>query len=437
MSSGGGADTPFVSSSFTIRIKLLLVITGIVVLSLGLMLIVATAIFRSHGESLIQYYNLLLVRQNGHQIAQRLRDLDSQARLLAQLPPGRAADEALFFRRNPRVLYLGIAGAGAGLPIARGMYNENLFARYELTAAVLNDARSRRADEFARARDGVTVFRNLSSVLKLPVVGVSLPPERTGGPVIVLVLLAEDLLGSMRAGDNVFQLSVLDGTGAVIAHTDEAVTLAAAAHGEIPIVRRMLGSSIDNGSLKYRHDGHEYLGSFHSLDFGTLGVVSTVETDLVFREVDRLQLQTAVIMLIVFLLAFLFVFFYSRTISVPIVRLVGATRMIEDGDYDVDIRPSSGDEIGRLTAAFVHMAGGLKEKERIKDVFGKFVNPHVAEQALSAEARLGGQRKQCAIFFSDLRNFTGLSESITPEQVVEFLNQYFTSMRSRTGRHRR
>jgi len=74
------------------------------------------------------------------------------------------------------------------------------------------------------------------------------------------------------------------------------------------------------------------------------------------------------------------------------------------------------------------MGQGLEEREKIKDAFGKFVNKEIAERVLRGEVALGGERKEVAIFFSDIRNFTSISEKLEPEEVVEFLNEYMTRM---------
>ena len=74
------------------------------------------------------------------------------------------------------------------------------------------------------------------------------------------------------------------------------------------------------------------------------------------------------------------------------------------------------------------MAKGLAERERIKSAFGKFVNKSIAELVINREVKIGGERKEVAVFFSDIRSFTQISESLEPEEVVEFLNQYITRM---------
>jgi adenylate cyclase len=69
-----------------------------------------------------------------------------------------------------------------------------------------------------------------------------------------------------------------------------------------------------------------------------------------------------------------------------------------------------------------------KDKRRIRDMFGKYVSPKVVDQILQNPPELGGVDKELTVFFSDIRGFTTLSESMTPQELVNHLNVYLTAM---------
>jgi len=69
-----------------------------------------------------------------------------------------------------------------------------------------------------------------------------------------------------------------------------------------------------------------------------------------------------------------------------------------------------------------------KDKRRIRDMFGKYVSPRVVDQILQNPPELGGVDKELTVFFSDIRGFTTLSESMTPQELVNHLNLYLTAM---------
>ncbi len=69
-----------------------------------------------------------------------------------------------------------------------------------------------------------------------------------------------------------------------------------------------------------------------------------------------------------------------------------------------------------------------KDKRRIRDMFGKYVSPSVVDQILQNPPELGGVDKELSVFFSDIRGFTTLSESLTPQELINHLNLYLTAM---------
>jgi adenylate cyclase len=92
----------------------------------------------------------------------------------------------------------------------------------------------------------------------------------------------------------------------------------------------------------------------------------------------------------------------------------------------VDIRQQ--DELGELAEAVNQMSKGLSERDRIRDLLGKVVSPQIAAEMLEKGVELGGEDREATILFTDIRNFTTLSETLPPGQVIGLLNTYLTRM---------
>ena len=119
----------------------------------------------------------------------------------------------------------------------------------------------------------------------------------------------------------------------------------------------------------------------------------------------------------------------TRNLVRPVRELLLGTRAIENGDLSVNVRVTSADEIATLTDSFNHMVGELRHKERIKETFGKYVDPRIVEGLLGdARFEQGGEKRVMTVFFSDLEGFTAFGEQLTPDRIVRFLNRYFTLM---------
>jgi adenylate cyclase len=74
------------------------------------------------------------------------------------------------------------------------------------------------------------------------------------------------------------------------------------------------------------------------------------------------------------------------------------------------------------------MVQGLQERDRVKEIFGRYVTTQISEEVLKGGVSLGGQLRRVTILLSDIRNFTTMSERMAPEEVVSFLNDYFSEM---------
>ncbi|PYN05195.1 MAG: adenylate/guanylate cyclase domain-containing protein, partial [Candidatus Rokuibacteriota bacterium] len=94
------------------------------------------------------------------------------------------------------------------------------------------------------------------------------------------------------------------------------------------------------------------------------------------------------------------------------------------------------DELGAVTEGFNRMVQGLREREFLKETFGKYVSLEIRDEILAGRISLEGQAQEVTILFADLRDFTPWVESTTPREVVHDLNLYFTEMDGAIREHR-
>jgi adenylate cyclase len=121
---------------------------------------------------------------------------------------------------------------------------------------------------------------------------------------------------------------------------------------------------------------------------------------------------------------------FARNLSHPLRALAAHTEVIGRGDYTHRLDLDRVDEIGQLATSFNRMSEGLAERDRVRDLLDKNVSPEVAARLMKDGGALGGEEREISILFIDLRNFTRMSESMPPREVLALLNRYFDKMSS-------
>ncbi|MGH2950632.1 MAG: adenylate/guanylate cyclase domain-containing protein [Solirubrobacterales bacterium] len=127
--------------------------------------------------------------------------------------------------------------------------------------------------------------------------------------------------------------------------------------------------------------------------------------------------------------------FAARAVADPVKSLHKAVHEVEDGRFDVEVPVYDGSEIGHLQAGFNSMLAGLRERERIQDLFGRHVGEDVARVALEQEIELGGEVRDVSVLFTDIIGSTELAAKRPPEEVVELLNAFFAIVVEVVDRH--
>ena len=120
----------------------------------------------------------------------------------------------------------------------------------------------------------------------------------------------------------------------------------------------------------------------------------------------------------------------ARGLTRPILRLQAGARAVGAGMLEgAHVPVTSRDEIGDVTQAFNGMIDDLREKERIKETFGQYVDPRIVAGLIDgAQHSSVGEKQVATLFFSDVIGFTSIAERLAPSTLVDLMNAYFSAM---------
>lgn len=157
-----------------------------------------------------------------------------------------------------------------------------------------------------------------------------------------------------------------------------------------------------------------------------LGIAAVVALTTRESSVERLAFIVIGLSGVVLVFGLLVTVLNARAVVSPIASVRAALAMVGDGDFDVEVRVDDGTELGLLQSGFNEMVQGLREREEIRDLFGRHVGEAVATAATGGGIELGGETRVVSVLMIDLVGSTTYAENRAPSEVVEMLNRFFT-----------
>jgi adenylate cyclase len=125
----------------------------------------------------------------------------------------------------------------------------------------------------------------------------------------------------------------------------------------------------------------------------------------------------------------------AMSIADPLRQLRWALGEVQRGNYNAHMQIYDASELGLLQAGFNDMVRDLSERQRLRDLFGRYVGEDVARRALERGTELGGQERDVAVLFIDLIGSTQLASTRPAAEVVSILNEFFRIIVDTVNRH--
>jgi len=233
---------------------------------------------------------------------------------------------------------------------------------------------------------------------------------------------------------------VTDRNGIVLAHSNPVEATSKHNKASSKIFQYARKSASPSAVLSYldAESEKELLGAYAKTNFDAT-VFSTIELEKVLAPAQKVRYEAFKIAGYVLSATLFLVFLASLSLTSPLETLASLIGYVSKGNFNVkattQIKSYFRDEVSELAKAFDNMIEGLKERDKVKNLFNKFHGSSITDDLMKGDLSLGGSNKDVIIFFSDIRGFTAFSENRPPEEVVEMLNEYFAVMVGIINRH--
>lgn len=381
------------------------------------------------------------------QVQNNLADLFDKIRqvgdiLYRNFPSENIRDSALdlSFKPDHDLISVEVISLRAGVPTTvKKVVNETYLKQYELKSEFMTQLRQARPFPYNVIFAGEVEIRNSTIPGGAPLLTVGLPLVKDDNGNITEIVVSDirlDRLQKLFSSISERVIYLIDREGRVLAHPNEKMALDSKNLSNVPIVSKALTQSITKSQMKFEdpETGETFVGAFAKTPFGVT-VISQVPEAVILEPSRHVRREAFFITGTVLSAALFFIILFAATLTRPLEMLVEATKRIAKGDFNSAVHIGTKDEVGELATSFDKMIEGLKERDKVKTLFGKFHGTGIANKLMSGEMKLGGENRDATVFFSDIRGFTSFSEKVTPEDVVNMLNEYFKIMVSIINKH--
>ena len=194
----------------------------------------------------------------------------------------------------------------------------------------------------------------------------------------------------------------------------------------------------DKGTILQASNPAGEVSGFYNLTLAPWSLVLFAPARTVLAPVEGFLLHFALASLGCLILVALLMRLVTGKVAQQIQKVSQAAAEVARGQFVTVALPTSHDEINHLALSFNQMIAGLQERDYIRDTFGRYMDEEVARRLMARPeaTRLGGKKRAVAIMMTDVRGFTAICDSLTPEQTITLVNRYLSWLIEAIQKHK-
>ena len=231
-----------------------------------------------------------------------------------------------------------------------------------------------------------------------------------------------------------FSISMLDSQRRILSTNDPGVVVGS---NVSPELEKALAARSGSQAVQFEFVDQKselQVASIHPVGVAGLSVVTQAPLSRISAAKNQMFFRTGLLCVVIVCMSVWLAVLLSQGLLSSVARLASAARKVIENDLTVRLPTSQRsrffgkDELEEFSDTFNVMVAGLDERNRVLSTMDKLHGKEMAGRLAHGNLKLGGIQKNCIVFFSDIRNFTPLSELLPPQQLISILNRYLTAM---------
>ena len=433
---------------FPLGIKLVIIVTAIILVSIWIIIALISSLVSGEFGRTAEENNFIINTRSAAEAEDYLYRIRSNALVQLDMILAVHADliqkrqmESIFFERNQDI-------AAIIIPNQEELINQAFFRNNEADPHSLSVWLAMETESITRAASGEPLLRNVSPVLGLSLTAMFYPWQENGLEETVIIFFSPEALAeNFGAGLNATVL--VNNTGDILISADVSQVLSSVNIANNPLFDALRKSDKESLRLLYNDRGNRaeitdqnsptqlrtgigardrFFGAGKKLSFADAAVLSSVEYTFVTGQINAATRRNFLLSVTVMFVAILVTWFFSRTITARIKRLMGVAERLEHGEFNLKLINKSHDELGLLTERFIFMGKALANWVAVKGLVGRFNNPEITGKALRNDLYLEGELKRVVIMEADFLSFAEVSQNLEPPVILSLLNRYILKM---------